>query len=279
MAALDKGFYREAGLEVELLRGGPDTPPIEALEADQADICSAWLATALRKWAAGARIVNIGQTLPRSSILILAWKDRGIKTPRDLAGARVGLWGGDFDLPAKALFRTLDIRPQVFQTYTSPALFLKKGVDAVSATWYNEYHTILNSGVAPDDLTIMSLAEALPEFPEDGLYCAETFFDQRPAAAKAFLAATLKGWRWCFESQDEALDIVMNYANAAKTETNRAHQRWMLARMKDLMVGDGSGMGRGVLSKHGCDSVADLLKQTQLIWAAPEYEAFARGPR
>src|SRR5438067_10903659 len=42
-----KGFYRQAGLDVTILPGGPDITPSEVLAAGKADIAVDWMPSAL----------------------------------------------------------------------------------------------------------------------------------------------------------------------------------------------------------------------------------------
>ena len=109
----------------------------------------------------------------------------------------------------------------------------------MSAMWYNEYHTILNSGLNPDDLTLFFFSRLGLNFPEDGIYCMEKTLREDPESCEAFVQASIKGWLYAFENQDDALNIVMKHAKAAHTGTNKAHQRWMLARMKELIMPEG----------------------------------------
>ena len=62
-------------------------------------------------------------------------------------------------------------------------LFLRDGVDAASATVYNEYHLILNAGLNPEELTTFPFSEQGLNFPEDGLYCLEKTFEKNPERA------------------------------------------------------------------------------------------------
>ncbi|MDD5630140.1 MAG: ABC transporter substrate-binding protein, partial [Elusimicrobia bacterium] len=43
-----KGFYRKRGLEVTILRGGPDMPPGAWLRGRRADFGTLWLSEAIR---------------------------------------------------------------------------------------------------------------------------------------------------------------------------------------------------------------------------------------
>src|ERR1700738_3342411 len=56
--AQEKGFYRQAGLDVTILPGGPDITPSEVLAAGKADVAVDWMPSALAARDKGAPIVN-----------------------------------------------------------------------------------------------------------------------------------------------------------------------------------------------------------------------------
>ena len=58
---------------------------------------------------------------------------------------------------------------------------------------------------------------------------------QHPEMCRAFVPASIAGWRYAFAHPEEALDIVMKYVNAANVATDRVHQKWMLERMRDII--------------------------------------------
>ena len=94
---------------------------------------------------------------------------------------------------------------------------------------------------------------------------------------ESFVRASIRGWLYAFANPDETLKIVMKHAKAAHTGTNRAHQRWMLACMKDLIIPDGDTNGFGKLSPQDYALVADILKDFGLIDKAPQIEDFFKG--
>ena len=57
----------------------------------------------------------------------------------------------------------------------------------MSAMWYNEYHTILNSGLNADDLTLFFFSRLGLNFPEDGIYCMEETLREDPELCEAFV--------------------------------------------------------------------------------------------
>ncbi|MEW6348544.1 MAG: ABC transporter substrate-binding protein [Thermodesulfobacteriota bacterium] len=277
MVAYDKGFYGNAGLDVEMRTGGPGKDCFASLSEESLTFCTGWLSTAIQKRASGERIVNLAQMLQRSGLLVVARAQSGIHTPEDLNGKRVGFWPGEFSVPGAACLRKHRLRVDVVPNYTTVTLFLKGPVDAIAAMWYNEYHMILNSGINPDELTVLRFPDMGVDFPEDGLYCREDAFLANPSMCVAFADASLKGWAYAFAHEEEALDIVMEYALRANTGTNRAHQRWMLARIKDLMLPAGEGRPMGILTRQDYERVGSELEKLSLIERLPRYDDFYKG--
>jgi NitT/TauT family transport system substrate-binding protein len=278
MVALDKGFYGDVGLDVTLLKGGPGKPSMDYMCNGQATFCTDWLINSMKSRVAGRQIVCIAQIIQRSALCIVAKKESGITEVSNLHGKRIGLWEGHFYLQPMLLFKRLGIEIDIIPNYSSCGLFLKGNLDAMSAMWYNEYHTLLNSGRNPDDLKVFFFSDFELNFPEDGLYVTQETFDKYPEACANFAEASLRGWLYAFDHQEEALDIVMKFARAAHTGTNRPHQRWMLAKMKELAMNNGDASSFGKLKIDDYLRVGEALKDLKIIDQIPSYEDFYRGP-
>lgn len=279
--AREKGFYREAGVDLEIRAGGPDTLASRELAEGEVEFATMFLATGIQRRAEGMPIVHLAQIVQRSALMIVARKDSGITSPRDLDGKRVSLWDNEFQLQPQALFQRLGIAPELVPQGGTVNLFLRGGVTALSAMWYNEYHTLLASGLDPSELTVFSFADYELNFPEDGIYCLQTTWDEDPEMCRAVVAATLRGWRYAFDNPEEALDIVLAHMREARIPACRAHQRWMLARMRDIVMPAGNrrddGLSRmGRLDRLGYQRMASALLEQGHIPFAPTYERFAR---
>ncbi|MHB8110722.1 MAG: ABC transporter substrate-binding protein [Syntrophorhabdaceae bacterium] len=273
--AYDTGIYKRYGLDVRIIQGGAYKQTSEVLERGEADIASIWLSTAMQKRSHGKKLVNIAQIVLRSSLMLIAKKSRGIRKPEDLNGKKVGLWGNDFRIQPEAFFRKHNITVKVVPQSYSVNLFLRDGVDAASAMWYNEYHTILNAGIDAEELTTFSYTDYGLNFPEDGLYIMEDILKKDPAAACSFVKASMEGWKYAFDYPDKAIDIVLKYMVEAKVPANRMHQKWMLERMKDIVMPPGTIPGS--LNKEDYDRVGNELKESGLIKEIPDMDSFAFG--
>jgi NitT/TauT family transport system substrate-binding protein len=276
--ALDKGIYARHGIDLKILRAGSGCSPPETLKKGEADFAILWLTTALQHRSAGTELVNLAQIIQRSSVMLISKKTAGIETIDDMDGKKVGLWEGDVSIPPRTLFAKHGINVRVVPQSQTVNLFLRGGIDVASAMWFNEYHTILNSGVDAKELNVIFLSEQGMNFPEDGLYAMAKTVQKDPVLAAAFVAASLEGWHYAFNHPDEALDIVIQHMREARLPANRMHQKWMLERMRDLMAPVDSQAEFGKLREQDYESVAQALLKDGLIGTYPHYFAFSWRP-
>ncbi|MFZ2311004.1 MAG: ABC transporter substrate-binding protein [Methylobacter sp.] len=272
--ALDKGIYARHGIDLKILRAGPGCSPAEALEKGTADFAILWLTTALQHRSAGTELVNLAQILQRSSMMLISKKTAGIKTIDDMDGKKVGMWEGYVSIPLRTLFAEHRIKVREVRQSHTVNLFLRGGIDVTSAMWFNEYHTILNSGIDPEELNVIFLRDQGMNFLEDGIYTMEKTLHKDPALAAAFVDASLEGWRYAFDHPDEALDIVIKHMREAHLPANRMHQKWMLERMRDLMKPVNPQGTPGYLMEQDYEDAGRTMQKNGLIRSYPDYNDF-----
>jgi len=99
-AAIDQGYYKEAGLDVTLKEGGVDIVPQTVLAQGQADYAIAWVPKALASREQGAGITDVAQIYQRSGTRQVSFKNENITKPADFKGKKIGNWGfgNEFEL-------------------------------------------------------------------------------------------------------------------------------------------------------------------------------------
>lgn len=281
MVAQDKGFFRQAGLkDVRLAWSAAGDRPFDRLAEGKTDFCTGWLSEAIVERAQAKPLVLLAQVFQRSSLTLVVWTRSGIAAPADMTGKRVGLWGGNCDVQAQAFFRKYHVRPTIIPQSTSMVPFLRSAVDVASAMHYNEYYTLIESGVRPEELRVFALADHGVAFPEDGIYCTDRTRRQRGDLCAAMVRACRQGWEYALDHEEETLDIVMRYCRQAGVRTNRHHQQWMLRCVATAIRGrpDAPAAPWGSLSAKAFQSVADALVDQKLIGQAPAYGQFHQPP-
>jgi len=275
--ALERGIYRQHGLDVTLLDGDPRKPAGKLLASGEATIVSHFLSAALKLRDEGLPLVHLAQITQRSALMIVAHKSHGIHSVRDLDGRKVSVWS-DFTAQPTALFRKYNLNVRTIVQGPTINLFMRGGVDAASAMWYNEYHLLLNSGLNEDEVTVFFYDQHDLNFPEDCIVTLQETWRAKPDACRRFVQASLEGWRAVVDHKAEALEVVMRHAELAHTGTNRSHQRWMLDRMCELIQPVQPGLAMGELSPTAYDNVVRELKNSRQIRSAPTFEEFHVAP-
>ncbi len=276
--AHETGIYKEHGLEVEIISGGPQRSSSDYLKDKKADFASLWLVTGLDLCNQGVEVVNLAQIVQRSALMLVAKKSSGILKPADMEGHKVGLWGPPFEIQPKAFFKQYGLTVEPLQQSYSINLFLRDGVAVASAMWYNEYHSILNAGIDPDELTTFFYHEHNLNYPEDGIYVRKETWQQKPDLCRAFVKASLKGWQRAFAEPELALDITMRNLKKEHVISNRTHQKWMLKRMRDIILPPDEQTRIGRLNEEDFKRVTENLKKQNLIEKTPNFNDFYKPP-
>jgi len=102
----------------------------------------------------------------------------------------------------------------------------------------------------------------------------ERTYAQDPQLYAEFVQASYEGWIGAFEHPDEAIEIVLGYMKNAKLAAGRAHQRWMLNRMKDLIFPQGISAAFLSLNETDYLFVSEKLQENGSIEATPDFDQF-----
>jgi NitT/TauT family transport system substrate-binding protein len=269
--AREKGFYLNRGIDLTIQEGGIRNTSEKAMKNETAEFVSLWLSNAIKLRVQGVPIINIAQLVHRSAMLLVTKKSSGIATPKDMNGKKIGVWDESFQIQLIEFLKEYNLNARIIHQPYSINLFLRGGIDVTAAMWYNEYNTIINSGLNPDELNMFFLADHNLNFPEDGIYCRASLLEKEPEFCRAFVEATLEGWMYAFQHEEEAIEIVVNYSKEANISVNRVHQRWMLARMKDLLLPQGSVQISTRLSETDYQLVVEKLFENRTINKKPPF--------
>ena len=243
-----KGFYKDAGLEVTIMPGGPDINPQQVLAGGGADVVVDWMPSALATREKGSPVVNIAQPFKRSGMMLTCRKDTGIKAPADFKGKTLGVWFFGNEYPFLSWMSQLKLPTTggadgvtVLKQGFNVDPLLQKQADCISTMTYNEYHQVLEAGVKAEDLVVFPYEEQGVSTLEDGLYVLEgKLADPKFVETMAkFVKASMKGWDEARKDPAGAVKAVLeNDTSGSQTE---AHQTTMIQEVNKLTEGsDGS---------------------------------------
>ena len=224
-AALENGYYAEAGLNVTIKHPTASYSSMSMLKDGTANIITAELIRAMMATDKEVRLVNLMQTTQHSTLMLIS-RIKEVDELADLAGRRVGTWRAGFsEIP-----HMIDDEQQLgieWVQFTNPLnLYISGAIDAALAKSYNERVLFSMAGITPE--SELRFADMGFDFPEDGLYVTESFYAKYPEQCRQFAEASRKGWEWVRSHREEALDIVMKHVKAEQIPTNVYIQKWML---------------------------------------------------
>ena len=252
-AAIDQGYYEAMCLDVEIVEGGVEIVPQTQLANGEVDFALAWVPKALASREAGANIVNIAQIYQRSGTLQVSFKDKGITTPADFAGKKIGNWGFGNEYEVFAALGQAGLDPAtdvelVAQNFDMVAL-LDGSIDAAEAMTYNEYAQVLEAVnpetgelYTPDDFNVISYEEVGVGMLQDAIWAdAEKLANDAAYKdiATRFVAASMEGWTFCRDNVQACADIVL----AAGPTLGASHQLWQMNEVNKLIWPSTNGIG------------------------------------
>jgi len=252
IAAVEKGFYTEQGLKVDLLEGGVDIVPQTVLAQGRADYAVAWVPKALASREQGAGITDVGQIFARSGTYQVSFANKGVGGPADLKGKKVGNWGfgNEFELFAGMTKAGLNPGKDVTlvqQQFDMQAL-LRGDIDAAQAMSYNEYAQLLEANnpatgklYTPSDFTVIDWNKVGTSMLQDAVWASTERLKDKAYqdTTVKFLAGTIKGWAYCRDNPEACRDLVV----AKGSKLGASHQLWQMNEVNKLVWPAAKGIG------------------------------------
>ncbi|MDC1376465.1 ABC transporter substrate-binding protein [Amylibacter sp.] len=247
--ALDKGFYKDEGLNVTIKPGGPDVAPAQVIAGGGADVVLDWMPSALASREKGLDLVNIAQPFKSSGMWLTCRKDAGISSPADFADKTLGVWFYGNEFPFLSWMSKLGLKTDgsaggvtVLKQGFNVDPILQGQAACVSTMSYNEYWQVIDAGLSADDLVVFKYEDEGVSTLEDGMYVLGE--NLKDAAFKdkmvRFVRASMKGWKYAEDNVNEAADIVLdNDASGAQT---KKHQRRMMSEVSKLTAGSNGSL-------------------------------------
>lgn len=186
--ALVKGYYREAGLDVEIAQGGPNSMPVQKVALGSAQFAigrSDELSIAVGR---GVPVVMVGALMQRDPQAIMFHEESGIKGFKDLDGRKVMAVPG-------ASWITLTERKYGIKLSVTPldfglSRFLADKAFVQQCFITNEPYYVRQQGAKPGVLLLSDTGVS----PYRIWFTSRAFAEKNPEAVRAFTVASIRGW-------------------------------------------------------------------------------------
>jgi NitT/TauT family transport system substrate-binding protein len=211
--AMENGYYRDAGLEVEVVPGGPGSDPVVAVTSGAALVGIHTNATSvLLARAQGIPLRVIAAQYRRSPLGLVGKASSGIRGIEDVRGRRIGVIQSsvsvlDAVLQANGLGRD-DVQVVVVSPAASMDLLMQDRIDLFVGFATNQPVQMKLRGVPAVFLPFHDLGYRQEAYP---FFVTEQTLAREPELLRALLDATRRGWE----------DALRNPENAARVTTSK----------------------------------------------------------
>jgi NitT/TauT family transport system substrate-binding protein len=253
-AAAAQGYYKQAGLNVNIKVGGPNITPETVVIGGGADIGLDWLPNLFATDEKGGGLVSVSQVFARSGMTEITWKSSGINSIAKMRGKKVGVWccGNQPELYAALTKNGIDPNnPKDVTIFNQPFdmnAFLSHQIDAAAAMTYNELAQVLETKdpqtgklVSLNQLNVFKMASIGTGMLEDNLFTTSKWLSNpaNQATLVKFLKASYQGWIFCRDHQAACVNIVLKNGPTL----GAMHQTWQLNEIDKLIWPNTSGIG------------------------------------
>ena len=265
IVALEKGYYKEAGVELELLPAGPDIKPAVTVAQGADTFGLGHPNQIISARANGVPLVMVMQFGQKSATTYVARKDSGIESVADMPGHSVGLWFGGDEHEFMAMLNAAGVDQgdvQIISQGFDIISWLNGEYDVMQVARYNELLQVYDNGYGPDDLVLLDPEDYGVALVSGGLFTTEKVIEENPEAVQAVVEATMRGWKEALADPQAAAEIVVRYNEELTVESE-----FRRSVMADWETSQTVMVGAGVI-----DTTIDLEEGfTNSFWeAAPD---------
>ena len=235
-AAVHKGFYRQAGLEVEIREAGDGVNPVDSVLKGESDF-GIYGTDLVRYRAMGVPLVAVAAIFQHSPAILACRLDHGIRQVSEMVGKRIYMEPDVAEIQAflklKGIETNTYVNPYHPTTHDFTVESLISGrVDGMYVYASDELFTLSNANV---NCTIFSPREVGIDFYADLLFTTERTIAQNPRLVRSFREATVRGWEYALAHKAEIIDLILDhYSN----RHSREHLQFEADQMQTLLEGD-----------------------------------------
>lgn len=180
------------------------------------------------------------------------------------AEGKIGNWGLGNEYEILALLQKYDLPTTYLSQDFTMNGFDQDDITLASAMTFNELGLVINDYDGGykygDTVGTIDMNDEGVAMLEDNIFCTKEFAKNNPNTVKAFVYASMKGWKYAVENPEEAAQIVFDAGSSVSSD----HQLYMAQQVAKLVSTDTKGNAvsdYGNMDEEAMQQTLDLCKK------------------
>ena len=274
--AVDKGYFSDAGLSVEVSpgKGSLDAIPKVATGAFPVGMADVNALVRFLDQNPGAPVTAVMIIYDKPPFAIVGRKSLGVENPKDLEGRILGAPPPDGAWAQFPIFAnetgidvsTVKVEPVGFPT--REPMLAEGNVAAVTGFSFSSYLNLVRLGVPEDDISTILMADHGVDLYGNAIIVNTEFAEKNPDAVKGFLEAVAKGWVDAIADPAAAMPSLTKRNPAADAELEQ--RRLQLAIDANVVTDYTSANGMGGIDQDRFNNALEQIKLTYDFKTTPD---------
>jgi NitT/TauT family transport system substrate-binding protein len=261
-AALMKGFYEEAGLDMTITPGGPQVSATQIVSSGNAEFGMTQADSLLLAREQGIPIVAIAATFQKNPQGLIYHAGQNIHDFPDLNGRTVYVAPGAGYWEYLKLKYHLDVNEMAYNG--SLANFINDPTSATQGYITSEPFSLKREGV---ETGILLHADSGYDPYANVLFTTEKMIEEKPELVRAFVEASVKGWDYYKDHYAEVNPFIQQYNPDLPLD---ALEYGATAQMDFVYGGDAASGGVGIMTEERWRTLADQMLEIGMLKEDPD---------
>jgi NitT/TauT family transport system substrate-binding protein len=226
VVAIDKGYYKDEGLDVTIDTGAGSLEPINRVASGTYDMGFGDINSLIkfRDQNPTAPIKAVFMVYNKPAFSVVGRKSRGVVKPKDLEGKKLGAPPADGAYAQWPIFvnaNEIDASKVTIVNVGFPVrepMLASGEVDAICGFSFSSYINLKDRGVPADDINVLLMADYGVNLYGNAILVNPKFAEEKPEAVKAFLRAFTKGMKETVRSPGTSVESVVKRNDVAKKD-------------------------------------------------------------
>ncbi len=210
--AKKKGYYKEAGIDINILPYSGNVSPEVLVSTNKADLGISYTEGVVTSAASGNPVVSLAAIISHNTSSIVALEDSKIKTPKDLDGKAYGGFGAPFENAVISEMIKKNGGKGTFKT----VLLDMDGIKALETkkidfVWIFDAWTGIQAKRQGVKLVSFPLVDnGIPDYYTPVIISASKQIKEKPELLRKFIKATARGYTFAIQNPEESAKILID---------------------------------------------------------------------